>query len=102
MTSNNCIIFLSLSINSIADSFISKEIFPTYVTRMIKIGETSGTLTEQLTYIAEEYRSKLSILVSTIGKTIEPVVLVVAGVLFAVIIGGLLLPVYDLVSQVSG
>ncbi len=87
---------------SITDSFISKEIFPTYVTRMIKIGETSGTLTEQLTAIAEEYRKKLSILVSTIGKTIEPVVLVVAGVLFAIIIGGLLLPVYDLVSQVSG
>lgn len=86
----------------IADSFLSKEIFPTYVTRMIKIGEASGTLTDQLTYIAEEYRNKLSILVSTIGKTIEPVVLVVAGVLFAVIIGGLLLPVYDLVSQVAG
>jgi len=87
---------------SIAESFTSKEIFPAYVIRMIKIGESSGTLSEQLMYIAEEYRSKLSILVSTIGKTIEPVVLVVAGVLFAIIIGGLLLPVYDLVSQVSG
>jgi general secretion pathway protein F/type IV pilus assembly protein PilC len=85
----------------IADAFAGVEVFPRYVTRMIGVGEKSGTLPEQLAYIAEEYRSKLSVLVATIGKSIEPAVLVVAGILFAVLIGGLLLPIYDLVGQVN-
>ena len=85
----------------ISDSFKGAVIFPSFVTRMISIGETSGTLTDQLFYIAEEYRKRLSIIVSTISKSLEPIVLVVAGAMFAVIIGALLLPIYDLVSQVS-
>jgi type II secretory pathway component PulF len=39
--------------------------------------------------------------VAVLGKMLEPVVLVVAGVFFAIIIVALLLPIYDLVSQVS-
>ena len=69
---------------------------------MINIGEMSGTLSEQLASVAGEYRNKLSSLVAVIGKMLEPIILIVAGVLFGVIIVGLLLPIYDLVSQVSG
>ena len=54
-----------------------------------------------LSYIAEDYRSKLSVIVPTIGKMIEPVVLIVAGAMFAIVIVGLFLPIYDLVSKVS-
>jgi type II secretory pathway component PulF len=86
----------------VSESFRRATIFPSFVVRMINVGEQSGTLPEQLSHIAENYRNKLAIIVATIGKTIEPVVLVVAGAMFAVIIGGLFLPVYDLVSQVSG
>ncbi len=86
----------------IAEAFTNAAIFPSFVTRMMGIGELSGTLTEQLEHIADEYRSKLTLIVSTIGKMIEPIVLIVAGAMFAVIIGGLLLPIYDLISAVSG
>jgi general secretion pathway protein F/type IV pilus assembly protein PilC len=68
---------------------------------MIGVGELSGTLTEQLDHIAEEYRSRLSVLVSSIGKALEPIVLIIAGALFIVIIAGLLLPIYDLISTIS-
>jgi general secretion pathway protein F/type IV pilus assembly protein PilC len=87
---------------TIAESFRKAVIFPSFVVRVIKVGEMSGTLSEQLQYIAEEYRTKLSLLLGTIGKMIEPIVLVIAGVLFAIIIIGLFLPIYDLVSQVQG
>ncbi len=85
----------------ISDSFKGAHIFPNFVVRMMNVGEYSGTLSEQLTYVAEQYRNKLSILVSTIGKSIEPLILIVAGTIFAVVIIGLFLPIYDLVSQVS-
>ena len=86
----------------IADSFRDALIFPLFVIRMINVGELSGTLPEQLTHIAEDYRNKLSVLVATIGKMVEPIVLVVAGAMFAIIIAGLFLPIYDLVATVSG
>jgi general secretion pathway protein F/type IV pilus assembly protein PilC len=86
----------------IAESFQRATVFPSFVVRMVKVGEESGTLPEQLTHIADNYRNKLSVVVSTLGKVIEPAVLVIAGTMFAIIIGGLFLPVYDLVSQLSG
>lgn len=86
----------------IGDAFKKAAIFPTFVVRMIHVGEQSGTLPEQLGYIAEDYRDRLSVIVATIGKIIEPVVLVVAGTMFAIIVGGLFLPIYDLVSKLSG
>jgi len=86
----------------IADSFSKAGIFPSFVVRMINVGEQSGTLTDQLRYIAETYQKKLSLLVSTIGKMIEPIVIIIAGGMFAIIVAGLFLPIYDLISTVSG
>jgi type II secretory pathway component PulF len=86
----------------IADSFGKVSIFPSFVVRMIHVGEQSGNLPEQLNYIADDYRKKLSILVATMGKLIEPVVLVIAGSMLAIMVGGLFLPIYDLVSKVGG
>ena len=85
----------------ISESFKQAVIFPNFVVRMIGVGESSGTLSEQLVYIADQYRNKLSILVATIGKSIEPLILMVAGTIFAVVIIGLFLPIYDLVSRVG-
>lgn len=86
----------------IAESFQRATVFPSFVVRMVRVGEESGTLPEQLTYIADNYRNRLSVVVSTLGKIIEPAVLVVAGTMFAIIVAGLFLPIYDLVSQLSG
>jgi len=88
--------------DTIANAFKHAVVFPPFVVRMINIGELSGTLDEQLDNVATHYRNRLTLLVATIGKMIEPVVLIIAGVLFAIIVGGLFLPIYDLVSQVSG
>jgi type II secretory pathway component PulF len=88
--------------DGIAECFRSANFFPSFVVRMIGVGEMSGSLTQQLDYVAREYRQKLSSLVATLGKLLEPLVLIVAGVFFAVIIVALLLPIYDLVSRISG
>jgi type II secretory pathway component PulF len=85
----------------ISDAIRGAEIFPSFVVRMINVGEMSGSLTDQLDYVSEEYRKKLSLLVASLGKMLEPLVLIVAGSFFAVIIIALLLPIYDLLSQVS-
>jgi type IV pilus assembly protein PilC len=85
----------------ISESFQNAKLFPRFVVRMLSVGEMSGNLTGQLDYIAGEYRRRLSNLVTLIGKMIEPAVLLFAGTIFGVILGALLLPIYDLLSKIT-
>lgn len=85
----------------ISESFKNAKLFPRFVVRMLNVGEMSGNLTGQLDYIAGEYRRRLSNLVTLIGKMIEPAVLLFAGTIFGVILGALLLPIYDLLSRIT-
>lgn len=90
-----------LSGSRISDALREHIVFPSLAVRMIDVGETSGKLDEQLTYLSEYYFKKLDDVSQKIGKMIEPVVIMAIGVIFAIIIIGLLLPVYDLVIKFS-
>jgi len=87
--------------NMISDSLKEQGILPLLVIRMISIGENSGTLDNQLKFLADHYTKKLDDATDSLGKLIEPLVMVVVGGLFAVIIMGLMLPIYDLVSKMG-
>ena len=73
--------------------------FPPMMLRMIIVGENSGTLDNQLKYLAGEYADRLKQIVSTISEIIKPLIIVVAGGVFLFLIIALMLPVYDLVKQ---
>lgn len=74
-------------------------LFPPLVLRMVSVGETSGTLDEQFAFLAEHYLKKLDDISAKLGKIIEPLVIGGVGLLFALILAGLMLPVYNLVSS---
>jgi general secretion pathway protein F/type IV pilus assembly protein PilC len=77
------------------------ELFPTLVFRMLSIGESTGNLPEQLNYLSEYYIARLDDLSQKMGKMIEPIIILVIGGLFMVMIMGLLAPIYDLISAVG-
>ena len=85
----------------ISESLDQQKILPSLVISKIRVGETSGTLDKQMDFLAKYYLKKLDDATENLGKIIEPVVMVVIGGLFALIIMGLLLPIYDLVSKVG-
>lgn len=87
--------------NPISESLERQKILPPLVISKIRIGETSGTLDKQLDFLAKYYTKKLDDATENLGKIIEPLVMTVIGGLFAIIIMGLLLPIYDLVSKVG-
>lgn len=87
--------------SGVAAGFRRANVFSAFLIRMISVGEQSGTLPEQLRFVAEEYSTRLSDIVTNIGKMIEPLVLMLAGAIFAVIGGGLFLPIYDLIGKVQ-
>jgi general secretion pathway protein F/type IV pilus assembly protein PilC len=87
--------------NPISVSLEQQKLLPALVISKIRIGETSGTLDKQLDFLAKYYTKKLDDATENLGKIIEPLVMAVIGGLFALIIMGLLLPIYDLVSKVG-
>ncbi|QOX79922.1 type II secretion system F family protein [Trichlorobacter lovleyi] len=87
--------------STIADALKKHPVFPLLLVRMVGIGETSGSLDDQFGFLSTHYLKKLDDISDKLGKIIEPVVIAVIGILFAIIIMGLLLPVYDLVSTVG-
>jgi len=74
------------------------HLFPNAVVRMIHIGEETGNLTEQLDYLSEYFLKKLDDVSQKMGKMIEPIVIAAIGLVFLLIILGLLSPLYDLIS----
>lgn len=86
---------------SLRESFQNANIFPNFVIRMIGVGEQSGTLSDQLTYIAEEYQHRLTALVGIIGKSIEPIALAIGGGIFALMTAALFLPLYKMIGSIG-
>lgn len=85
----------------ISDALRGHKVFPSLVVRMVDIGETSGNLDEQFGFLSDHYLKRLDDISEKMGKMIEPIVIAVIGVIFAVIIVGLMIPIYDLISQIG-
>ncbi|MBN3268087.1 type II secretion system F family protein [Bordetella bronchiseptica] len=73
--------------------------FPPIMMRMIAVGEETGTLDRQLSYLAKEYGTRLARVIAMLSEVIKPLVILIAGAMFTLLIVALLLPVYDLVRQ---
>ncbi len=87
--------------NSLSSEIRAQNAFPGFVARMISVGEQSGNLDQQLSYLAEEYRERLDHVVATISEIIKPLVMLLAGALFILMIVALFLPIYQLIGQVN-
>lgn len=85
----------------ISDAMRKHAVFPQMLTRMTDLGETSGTLEEQFAYLSGYYLKRLDDISEKLGRMIEPIVLVFIGLIFALIIIGLVFPIYELVSKMG-
>lgn len=84
--------------NSLSSEIKSRKSFPGFVVRMIVVGEQSGNLDTQLRYLAEEYRARFDNVVASISEIIKPLVMIIAGALFILMIVALFLPIYQLIG----
>ncbi len=81
---------------------ISKlEFFEPFVLRMVKVGEQTGNMSQQFLILADFYMKKVNNLVEMMSKTLEPLIIACAGLVFMVIVLGLLGPIYDLISTIK-
>jgi type IV pilus assembly protein PilC len=69
------------------------------VPNMIRIGEESGAMEEMLGKVADYFEKEVDNEVKAISTIIEPVMMVIMGVVAIVIVAAILLPIYGLVNQ---
>lgn len=69
------------------------------VPNMLKIGEQSGQIEQMMEKIAEYYEKEVDNQIKTISTIIEPVMMILLGVVAFIIVAAILLPIYGLAGQ---
>ncbi len=85
--------------NKISDELESRDVFPGTVIHMIAVGEETGQLPELLDRVAGFYEEEVETLSKTLSSVIEPLMLVVVGLLVGGILISLYLPIFTAVSS---
>ncbi len=76
--------------------------FPTRVTRMVKIGEDTGNLTETLGQVAELYDQEVDAAIDAMIGLLEPGLTAILGLVMAWIALAVFGPIYDNLGQIGG
>ncbi len=87
---------------ALSESLEPEEYFLDLVPKMLKIGEDSGALEQMLDKTADYFEKEVDNQVKSISTIIEPVLMVVLGVVAITIVSAILLPIYGLVGQNLG
>ena len=85
----------------ISDAMGAQSIFPPLFIRMVSIGEASGNLDQQFGFLAEHYYKIVDDISEKIGKMIEPILMIILGLMMGLMIAGVLLPMYDVFSKIK-
>ena len=85
----------------IAASLSACALMPANVIQMIQSGEESGTLGNVLSDISAFYARELKTVIKTVTSMIEPLMIVVMGVLVGFIAMSIILPIFKMSSVVK-
>jgi type II secretory pathway component PulF len=81
---------------SITAGFNAAEFIPPGVRQMISTGENTGRLPEVMAKVADFYERDLEKRISLLSKIIEPLMLLVMGLVVGLIVSSLILPIFKL------
>lgn len=81
---------------SLAIPIARSEYFPLIVSSMIAVGEETGELDNVLNKVAEYYKDEVDVATSNMSTTLEPVFLIVMGLVIAFIALAVYMPMFQL------
>lgn len=80
---------------------INPNVFGLDMPQMIEIGERSGNVAKMCEHISEIYQQKLDYQIDILSQLLEPMLMLLMGVIVGTIIVGLYLPIFDMGSLVE-
>jgi type IV pilus assembly protein PilC len=78
-----------------------RNIFPDVAVKMVEVGESTGALQEMLNSLAEFYDEEIETEVGRFITLVEPVILVLMGIVIAIVVLALYMPLFELTSVVG-
>src|SRR5947199_1354505 len=86
---------------SMADPLRATKVCDAIVVNMIDVGEETGDLDKMLIKVADNYDSDVDVLVGSLISILEPVMVVVLGVIVGFIVVALFMPMISLIQGIS-
>jgi len=77
------------------------KIFPDIMCHMIAIGEKSGTLTDNLTYLSEHYEAEVDDTIKNLSGLIEPILMIFMGLIVGFVAVSIITPIYEVTQHLS-
>ncbi len=78
------------------------EFFPLMVSRMIAVGESTGSLDKMLFKISDFYDSELESEIKAVTSTVEPILIMVLGLVIGGIVLSVMTPMFDMAKVMRG
>ncbi len=85
-----------------SDALIKSEIFPNNITSMISVGEETGSLEDILMQTSDYYDMIAEDAIQKMTSIIEPIMIIIFGIIVLIILAGAFLPIYSMYSNISG
>lgn len=77
------------------------KLFPDMLPHMILIGETTGTLSNTLSYLSDLYETEVDESTKNLSNSIEPILLMTMGVIVGLIAVSVISPIYEVTRHLS-
>lgn len=87
---------------SFASALEARRVFPEVAVKMAEVGESTGALQEMLNTVADFYDEEISTNMERFVTLVEPVLLVIMGIVIAGLLLALYLPLFQLSSVLAG
>ena len=87
---------------TIATPLKETNVFPSMVVQMISVGEATGALDTMLGKIAEFYEEEVDTAVAGLLTLLEPIMIFFLGVVVGGIVIAMYMPIFDLISKLTG
>jgi len=85
---------------SLYSSMLESEIFPPMLYSMVKIGEETGSLDSILNKTADFYDDELESIIQTSVALMEPILIVVMGIIIGFMVMSIMMPMFDSYSHI--
>jgi type IV pilus assembly protein PilC len=86
---------------NVSSSMEQHAIFPKILTRMVNVGEESGQLDKILLQVADEYEEEAEGTITSLTALLEPLLIVVMGIIVGFIVIALFFPIFTMGNLVK-
>lgn len=86
---------------SVGDAMSYYPLFPPMLVQLVKIGEQTGKIDENLTKASEYFEREVNETVKTLTASMEPAIMIILGVGVAFLIISIITPIYSLITAIK-